>query len=85
MICLYGYSFSCFIPIFLLCIIPAQALQWILISYGLINTAVFLIFNVKDYLHELEVPKVYVIFGLIIGAQLALFLTFKLVFFKMVY
>lgn len=27
----------------------------------------------------------YVIFGLIGGAQLALFLTFKLVFFKMVY
>lgn len=27
----------------------------------------------------------YVIFGLIIGTQLALFLTFKLVFFKMVY
>lgn len=85
MICLYGYSFSCFIPIFLLCIIPVQVLQWLLIAYGMINTSVFLIFNLKAYLSELEPPKVYLTFGLIVGAQVALFLTFKLVFFKMVY
>ena len=47
LICIYGYSFSCFIPIFLLCIIPAQPLQWILIAYGTINTAIFLIMNLK--------------------------------------
>ncbi len=82
---MYGYSFSCFIPIFLLCIIPVQVVQWLLISYGMINTAVFLIFNIKAHLNELEKPKVYLIFGIIIGAQVALFLTFKLVFFKMVY
>lgn len=84
-ICMYGYSFSCFIPIFLLCILPAQALQWILIAYGTVNTTIFLIQNIREYLQELETPKVYVIFGLIVGAQLTLFLTFKLVFFKMVY
>lgn len=85
MICIYGYSFSCFIPIFLLCIIPVPVLQWLLIAYGMVNTSVFLIFNLKAYLSELELPKVYLTFGLIVGAQVALFLTFKLVFFKMVY
>lgn len=33
----------------------------------------------------MEPPKMYVVFGLIAGAQIALFLTFKLVFFKLVY
>ena len=84
-ICIYGYSLSCFIPIFLLCIIPVPALQWILIAYGMINTTIFLVFNLKDYLEEVEPPKMYVIFGLIAGAQIALFLIFKLVFFEVVY
>jgi hypothetical protein len=51
----------------------------------MINTSLFLIFNLKDYLAELEPPKKYLTFGIIVGAQIALFLTFKLVFFKMVY
>ena len=85
MICLYGYSFSCFIPIFILCVLPFQALQWLLIAYGTLNTSAFLILNLKQHLQELETPKTYVIFGLIAGVQIALFLTFKLVFFKLVY
>ena len=51
----------------------------------MINTSLFLIFNLKDHLTEMEPPKKYLTFGLIVGAQIALFLTFKLVFFKMVY
>lgn len=85
MICTYGYSLSCFIPIFLLCIIPIEALQWILIAYGMINTTMFLIFNLKAYLEDIELPKMYVVFGLIAGAQIALFLIFKLVFFKLAF
>jgi hypothetical protein len=49
-ICIYGYSFSCTIPIFLLCIIPVQGLQWLLIAYGIINTTVFLINNLREHL-----------------------------------
>jgi hypothetical protein len=56
-----------------------------LIAYGIINTIIFLINNMKECLQELEPPKMYVVFGIIVGAQLAIFLTFKLVFFKMVY
>lgn len=51
----------------------------------MINTTVFLVFNFKSYLEEVDPPKMYVVFGLIAGAQIALFLTFKLVFFKLVY
>lgn len=51
----------------------------------MVNTSLFLIFNLKAYLEELEKPKIYLIFGIVVGGQVALFLTFKLVFFKMVY
>lgn len=61
------------------------ALQWILIAYGMISTTIFLVFNLKPYLEEIEPPKMYVVFGLIAGAQIALFLIFKLVFFELVY
>jgi hypothetical protein len=60
-------------------------LQWLLIAYGTINTSAFLILNLKPYLQSLETAKMYVLFGLVIGAQLTLFLTFKLVFFRMIY
>ena len=51
----------------------------------MINTTMFLVFNLKTYLDEIDPPKMYVVFGLVAGAQIALFLTFKLVFFKLVY
>lgn len=81
MICLYGYSFSCFIPIFLLCIIPVKGLQWVLIAYGLVNTCLFVIMNIKGCLEEVEAGKKYVILGIVVGTQITLFLIFKLVFF----
>ena len=51
----------------------------------MINTTMFLIFNLKAYLEDIELPKMYVVFGLIAGAQIALFLIFKLVFFKLAF
>lgn len=85
MICIYGYSFSCFILIFILCIIPVSGLQWFLMAYGMINTTAFLILNLKDYMTELEKPKTYVLFGLIALVEIVLFLIFKLVFFDLIY
>lgn len=38
LICIYGYSFGCFIIIFLLCIIPAGWLHWLLMIYGMVNS-----------------------------------------------
>ena len=41
--------------------------------------------NLKDYLTELEKPKMYVLFGLIALVEIILFLIFKLAFFDMIY
>lgn len=67
----------------MLCIIPVKGLQWVFIAYGLINTTAFLIMNLKDYLDEIEPAKKYVVFGIILGTQVALFLIFKLIFFDL--
>jgi hypothetical protein len=53
LICIYGYSFGCFILVFLLCIIPWPWLHWLLMVYGMINSIAFLILNTKDYLQSL--------------------------------
>ena len=84
LICLYGYSFGCFIVVFLLCIIPAGWLHWLLMIYGMVNSIAFMVLNLRDYLETLE-KRSFVVFGLIGGAQIFLFLIFKLVFFELIY
>ena len=82
-ICLYGYSLGCLIPILILCIIPTNILQWILIVYGLINSTLFLVMNLKA---ELELgSKKYIIFVIVATFQIMLGLLFKLLFFNMIY
>lgn len=84
-ICLYGYSLSVFLPILVLCVIPVSFLQWILMIYGIINSTVFLIFNMNTEIQTLGLAKKYTVYGLMAACQIALFLTFKLVFFKEVF
>jgi len=50
LICIYGYSFGCFILVFVLCIIPFSWLHWLLMIYGMINSSAFLILNIMEYL-----------------------------------
>jgi hypothetical protein len=84
LICIYGYSFGCFILVFLLCIIPIPWLHWLLMIYGMVNSTAFLVLNLMEYLEELE-NKLFIVFGIIGGAQIFLFLMFKLVFFDLIY
>lgn len=84
LICIYGYSFGCFVLVFLLCIIPWGWLHWLLMIYGMINSIAFLVMNLSEYLEPLD-KKSYVIFGIIGAAQIFLFLMFKLVFFNLIY
>lgn len=85
LICLYGYSFGCFLAIFLLCIIPWGWLHWILMVYGMVNSIAFLILNMMEYLDNLDKKAMYTVYGIIGLAQISLFLTFKLVFFNLIY
>ena len=85
MICLYGYSLSCFIPILILCIIPTHILQWILMVYGMVNSTLFLLLNLRTELDSLSQPKRYMAYGIVATFQITLVLIFKLLFFNMIY
>jgi hypothetical protein len=73
------------LAIFLLCIIPWGWLHWILMIYGMANSTAFLIFNMAEYLDTIDKKGQYAVFGIIGLAQITLFLTFKLVFFDLIY
>lgn len=85
LICLYGYSLTCFILVLVLCIIPINILQWVLIAYGIINSSIFLVLNLKEQLDNLENFHKYIAYGIAVGVQITLFIVFKLVFFNMLF
>lgn len=49
------------------------------------NSIAFLILNMAEYLDNIDKKGLYAIFGIIGLAQITLFLTFKLVFFDIIY
>lgn len=53
--------------------------------YGMANSTAFLIFNMAEYLDTIDKKGQYTVFGIIGLAQITLFLTFKLVFFDLIY
>jgi hypothetical protein len=53
--------------------------------YGMVNSIAFLIFNMYEYLDTIGKQGMYIVFGIIGLAQISLFLTFKLVFFNLIY
>ena len=80
-VCIYGYSFTCFIPVMLICSCGIGFVQWILLLYGSINSTLFVIINFWKELQKCEQKKKYGLLGLIIIVQFILFLVFKLYFF----
>jgi hypothetical protein len=53
--------------------------------YGMANSIAFLILNMAEHLDTLDKKGLYAVFGIIGLAQITLFLTFKLVFFDLIY
>lgn len=47
LICLFGYSVSVLIPVLIIAILPTWTVIFVLI-YGLINSLIFLIWNVQE-------------------------------------
>jgi D-alanyl-lipoteichoic acid acyltransferase DltB (MBOAT superfamily) len=64
---------------------PWGWLHWILMIYGMLNSIAFLLMNMVEYLDTMDKKGLYIIFGIIGLAQISLFLTFKLVFFDLIY
>jgi len=81
-LCIYGYSFSVYIPIVFACAVGVNVAQWILLSYAAGASTSFIIVN---YWREMGkyVDKVrYIIIVLIVACQGGLLVVFKMYFFE---
>lgn len=80
---IYAYSFASFNITCLLCAIPIEWLQWLLISYSAVTSLTFLISTYwQDFKTSLEPKYRWAIIALMCGVQLTLLILFKLYFFK---
>ena len=81
LICLYGYSLTCFIPVLIICASGFAWIQWIFLLYGISNSTAFVIINLWNYIRSLEQKERYILLGLFGCGQFILFLILKLYFF----
>ncbi len=79
-LCIYGYSFSPFIPIIILCSCGINVIQWILLCYAIANSTLFVITNLWKEINKQEQKKKYSLIGIIVALQFILFLILKLYF-----
>ncbi len=81
-LCIYGYSFTVFIPVILLCSIGHVVAQWIILSYAIFQSTSFIIVNYWRELGKYVDKLRLIIILLVIVCQLGLFFTLKLYFFQ---
>lgn len=81
LICLYGYSLTCFIPVLIICASGFAWIQWIFLLYGIVNSSAFVLINLWNYIRSLEQKEKYIMLGLFGCGQFILFLILKLYFF----
>lgn len=81
LVCLYGYSLTCFIPVLILCASGFGWVQWILLIYGIANSTAFIIINLWNLINSLEQKKKYIFIGIVCGGQFILFMILKFYFF----
>ena len=81
-ICIYGYSYTIFLPIIIVCSIPNHLLQWILLGYGIVSSTSLIIMNLSKALASMEKGKKIAIIVIIFIFQVIIFFMLKLYFFK---
>lgn len=81
LICLYGYSLCCLIPVLILCSAGFRWIQWIFLTYGIANSSAFFLINLWDKIRDLEEKNKYIFLGIFTGGQFILFLILKFYFF----
>ena len=81
-LCIYGYSYSIFIPVIILCSSGYVVTQWIVLSYGVFQSSSFILVNYWRELGKYVDKLRLIIILLIIGCQMALFFILKLYFFQ---
>ena len=81
-ICLYGYSYTIFLPITIICSIPSQLLQWIFLGYAILSSSSLIIMSISKSISEIPKGKKIAIIIIIIIFQLIIFGVLKFYFFK---
>ena len=81
LICLYGYSLFCLIPVLIICSTGFGWIQWIFLTYAIVNSTAFVLINLWSKIKTLEDKNKYIFLGIFIGGQLILFLILKFYFF----
>ena len=81
-ICTYGYSFSIFLPISIICVIQYNYIQWIALIYAVFSSTSLLVVNYYKSMGDFSRNKKSIIIGIVLLAQIGLLLFFKLYFFR---
>lgn len=81
-LCLYGYCFSIFIPVSLICVFFNSFIDWLVLLYCGISTSYILIMNLsKVFPEEVDLKKKYIVLGVITAFQIILILFMSYYFF----
>ena len=81
-ICIYGYSYTIFLPITIICSIPSQVLQWIFLGYAILSSTSLIIMSISKSISKIQKGKKIAIIIIIIIFQLIIFVVLKFYFFK---
>jgi len=81
-ICTYGYSFSIFLPISIICVIQIDLLQWIALIYAVFSSTSLLVVNYYRQMGDYSKNKKILIIFIVLIFQFGLLLFFKLFFFR---
>jgi hypothetical protein len=81
-LCIYGYSYSIYLPIVILCAAGINIAQWILLTYAAAASTSFILVNYWKEMGKYINKKRYILIVFIIACQLGLFLIMKLYFFQ---
>jgi hypothetical protein len=81
-ICTYGYSFSIFLPISIICVIQWDILQWIFLIYAIFSSTSLLVVNYYKQMGDYSKNKKFLIIIIVLIFQFGLLLFFKLYFFQ---
>lgn len=83
--CLYGYSLGVYLPVTVICIMPAELLRWIVILIAMTLSVSFVLLNLTQELAQFSGSKKYLVMGVAAGSHIVLGLSYKLHFFKYLY
>jgi len=81
-ICVYGYSYTIFLPVTIICSIPSHIIQWIFLGYATVSSTSLIIVSIGKSLVDVTKGKKIAIRVILIIFQLIVFCVLKFYFFK---